>query len=329
MLRSTCLVLLAGTALATPALAQSEQSSDLNLEAINTASIDTLLEDQTDGGSGPNPLIARLQILLDRAGYSPGVVDGYMGENVRKAITALELINDLPDDGELDDDVIKILQTDADIATSYTISQEDVEKVVEPLPEDYSELAARDYLGFTSVAEGIAEKFHMDIDFLKTLNPDASFEEGEEIVVTQPGDQMEGDVARIEADKQNGQVRAYDDEDNLIAAYPATVGSESNPSPSGVHTVRAIAPEPTYTYDPEVNFQQGDNTETLVLPPGPNNPVGIMWIDLSEPTYGIHGTPEPAEIDKTASHGCVRLTNWDAQELAGMVEQGVEVEFVQ
>jgi lipoprotein-anchoring transpeptidase ErfK/SrfK len=126
-----------------------------------------------------------------------------------------------------------------------------------------------------------------------------------------------------------GQLRAYDTTNRLLVAYPATVGSEDNPSPAGIHTVTAVAPEPTYTYNPEVNFQQGDNTEVLELAAGPNNPVGSTWIDLSEPTYGIHGTPEPSRIDKATSHGCVRLTNWDAEELAGMVEQGVTVEFIQ
>jgi lipoprotein-anchoring transpeptidase ErfK/SrfK len=184
-------------------------------------------------------------------------------------------------------------------------------------------------LGFADGAEALAEKFHMDIDLLEALNPEADFAEGEEIVVVDPGKPLEGTIARIEADKPLGQLRAYDEQGVLIVAYPATVGSDDNPSPAGVHEVRAIAPEPTYTYDPEVNFQQGDNTEVLVLPPGPNNPVGAVWIDLSEPTYGIHGTPEPSEIDKTASHGCVRLTNWDAEELASMVEEGVAVQFTQ
>ena len=135
-------------------------------------------------------------------------------------------------------------------------------------------------------------------------------------------------VARIEADKGLRQVRAYDAGGTLIVAYPATIGSEDNPSPSGTHTVEGVAPMPDYTYNPKINFQQGENTEVLTIPPGPNGPVGSMWIDLSEPTYGIHGTPEPSLIDKTGSHGCVRLTNWDAEELAGMVEPGVVVEFV-
>ena len=99
------------------------------------------------------------------------------------------------------------------------------------------------------------------------------------------------------------------------------------PSPSGTHLVNAIAPDAAYYYRPEVNFQQGDNTEPLTIPPGPNNPVGTTWIDLTEPTYGIHGTPEPSRIDKTSSHGCVRLTNWDVEELAALIEKGVRVEF--
>ena len=133
---------------------------------------------------------------------------------------------------------------------------------------------------------------------------------------------------RIEADKSLRQLRAYGQDDMLIAAYPATIGSEDNPSPTGSHVVEGVATMPTYTYNPKINFQQGENTEVLTIPPGPNGPVGSMWIDLSEPTFGIHGTPEPSLIDKTASHGCVRLTNWDANELTKMVKPGVRVDFV-
>ena len=106
------------------------------------------------------------------------------------------------------------------------------------------------------------------------------------------------------------------------------IGSEDNPSPSWTYEVEVAAAMPTYTYNPKINFQQGENTEVLTIPPGPNGPVGSMWIALSKPTYGIHGTPEPSLIDKTGSHGCVRLTNWDAEELAAMVSRGVTVEFL-
>ena len=114
----------------------------------------------------------------------------------------------------------------------------------------------------------------------------------------------------------------------MIASYPVTVGSEQTPSPSGTHEVVALAMNPTYTYRPDVNFQQGDNTQALILPPGPNGPVGSVWIDLSKPTYGIHGTAQPAKLFVWASHGCVRMTNWDVEELAHMVSTGIAVEFV-
>jgi lipoprotein-anchoring transpeptidase ErfK/SrfK len=135
-------------------------------------------------------------------------------------------------------------------------------------------------------------------------------------------------IARIDVDKAKGQVLAYDPQGDLVVAYPATIGSDELPSPSGSYVVRGIAPHPTYTYDPVKNFQQGSNVKKLILPPGPNNPVGAAFIALSKPTYGIHGTPDPSKIDKTRSHGCVRLTNWNAQELAGLVKVGVPVNFL-
>lgn len=282
----------------------------------------------TEASDVPNPAMIRLQILLDRAGASPGVIDGFDGDNVRKAIRAAETMNGLPVDGEIDPDLISSLEKGDQVVGSYEITDEDTSEIGDPIPSDYKEMAQRDFLGYTSVKEKLAEHFHMDEDLLTALNANASFTAGEEILVAAYGPDVKGEVSRIEADKAARQVRAYDAEGTLLAAYPATIGSSDNPSPSGTHQVEGVAPMPTYTYNPEVNFQQGDNTQKLIIPPGPNGPVGSMWIDLSEPTYGIHGTPEPALIDKTNSHGCVRLTNWDAQELSQMVKPGVEVDFV-
>jgi lipoprotein-anchoring transpeptidase ErfK/SrfK len=248
---------------------------------------------------------------------------------VQKAILALEIMEGLEVDGVLDADVVSSLETPEPVIGHYTIAVDDHEDVVEPLPEDYAELAELDFLGYESLQEKLAERFHMDEDLLAALNPDSGFAVGDSIFVAAFGPDREGEVARIEADKELRQVRAYDAEGVLLAAYPATIGSEKNPTPSGTHRVEAVAPMPNYTYDPDTNFQQGDNTETLVLPPGPNGPVGSMWIDLSEPTYGIHGAPDPELIDKVASHGCVRLTNWDAEELAAMTSPGVTVEFLE
>ena len=317
-----------------PAIAFAQSS--LTAEAINSAALNSLIDTAavesgatTADTDEPDPAMIRLQVLLDRAGASPGVIDGYDGENVSKAVRAFETMRGLPADGQLDDAVISALETSNDpVAGTYQITAEDLAEIGDPIPEDYKEMAERDFLGYASIQEDIAERFHMDIDLLAKLNPGASFSEGDQVIVTAYGPDLSAEVARIEADKGLRQLRAYDANDNLVVAYPATIGSTSNPSPSGTHEVMGVAEMPNYTYNPDVNFQQGDNAEKLLIPPGPNGPVGSMWIDLSEPTFGIHGTPEPALIDKTNSHGCVRLTNWDANELAKMVKPGVEVVFV-
>ena len=309
----------------------------LTQEAINTAKLDALLIDQPPltveeaaaaGPRKPDPAIIRLQILLDQAGASPGVIDGFDGDNVRKAVIAAETMHGLPTDGTLDPELLATLETNQPVVGHYTITQDDVSNLVPSIPDDYAEKARMEFLGYTSVEEEIAERFHMDVKLLKALNPDVTFTPGADVLVAAYGPDTSGEVARIEADKTMRQVRAYGADGRLIVAYPATIGSTENPSPSGIHVVEGVAPMPDYTYNPKINFQQGDNTEVLRIPPGPNGPVGSMWIDLSEPTFGIHGTPEPSLIDKTGSHGCVRLTNWDATELSKMVKPGIEVAFI-
>lgn len=310
----------------------------LTAEAVNAADIATIAAvyvppaEPVDPALAverhPDPAVVRLQVLLDRAGASPGVIDGFDGDNVRKAVLAFELMRGLPPDGALDPDVLAALESGGPVIGDYAIIADDLNAIGEPIPRDYAEQAKRKFLGYASIEESLAERFHMDIDLLKALNPGARYATGEPIYVAAYGPNLEGKVARIEADKSLRQVRAYGADGRLIAAYPATIGSEENPSPSGTHIVEGVAPMPEYTYNPKINFQQGENTEVLTIPPGPNGPVGSMWIDLSEPTFGIHGTPEPSLIDKTGSHGCVRLTNWDANDLARMVKPGVPVDFV-
>ena len=179
------------------------------------------------------------------------------------------------------------------------------------------------------MSEMLAERFHMDEGYLKALNPDAVFgRAGTIIKVANTGANVKTPVDHIVADKAKKQVRAYDASGKLIVAYPASIGSSDTPSPAGTHEVAKIAIDPEYTYNPNLNFKQGENDKVLTIPPGPNGPVGSVWIGLSKPTYGIHGTPDPSKIGKTESHGCVRLTNWDAGELAKLVKRGVSVEFL-
>jgi lipoprotein-anchoring transpeptidase ErfK/SrfK len=275
--------------------------------------------------------VAALQVLLDRGGASPGVIDGRFGSNVDKALEAYDRITG-----------IRLKSTDAagikealaksggDAFAQYEITPQDAAgPYVASVPADYGAKAKLDRLSYTSVAEALAERFHMDENYLKAINPGANFNRpGTIIKVANFGRLVSTPVARIVADKARKQVLAYDEAGKLVAAYPATIGSTDTPSPSGTHAVSRIAFDPNYTYNPKINFKQGDNDGVLTIPPGPNGPVGSIWIALDKPTYGIHGTPDPSKIGKTESHGCVRLTNWDATELAKLVKPGVTVEFV-
>jgi lipoprotein-anchoring transpeptidase ErfK/SrfK len=276
--------------------------------------------------------VAALQILLDRRGASPGVIDGRFGSNVDKAIIAYRSIT-RENLKSTDTEGIRqaLAESGGDPFTNYTLTSADVAgPFVASVPADYGAKAKLDRLSYTSVTEMLAERFHMDEDYLKALNPNANFSRvGTIIRVANIGQPATGAVARIVADKGKKQVFAYDADNRLLASYPATIGSTDTPSPSGTHLISRVVLDPDYTYNPDLNFKQGENGKILTIPPGPNGPVGSVWIALDKPTYGLHGTPDPSKIGKTESHGCVRLTNWDAQELAKLVKAGVPVEFTE
>jgi lipoprotein-anchoring transpeptidase ErfK/SrfK len=268
------------------------------------------------------------QILLDRAHHSPGVIDGKAGGNTRRAVMAFERASGLPVDGKLDAEVMKKLRVGSGepLLVDYRIEEAAVADLVN-VPDGMEAQAELARLAFETAREALAEKFHMSQRLLHQLNPGAEFKPGDIIRVVRPGaNELGTKVARIEVDKAAGELRAMDADGKLLASYPATIGSERFPSPSGSMEVRAIAPEPTYYFDPSGRDWGPDKRLTIAA--GPNNPVGSTWIDLTKEGYGIHGTPEPRLIGKTPSHGCVRLTNWDVGELSRAVEQGTEVLFV-
>ncbi|HEY7764683.1 MAG TPA: L,D-transpeptidase, partial [Aestuariivirgaceae bacterium] len=232
-------------------------------------------------------------------------------------------------DGKIDSEAWGKLQDKEDVLRTYTITKDDVKgSFPDSIPDDFAAMAKMKALSYTSPAELLSEKFHMDIELLRTLNAKADFgKAGEEILVADIGKPAGKEVNRIEVDKTEAVVRAYSSDD-LVAAYPATIGSESTPSPSGIMEVEGVARDPQYNYDPQVlHGKHGD--EPLVLPPGPNGPVGTVWIELTKETYGIHGTPTPDAIGREESSGCVRLTNWDAEELADLVKPGTKVAFIE
>lgn len=297
-------------------------------DAVSVSVPDSVPSGVFSGARSRDVMIA--QILLDRTRFSPGVIDGYMGPNTRRAILAFQRANDMNTTGNVSQELLRKLmdENSGALMQTYTISEDDVNGPFVDVPSSMTAMAEMENLAYETPQELLAEKFHMDKEFLRALNPDADFgEAGTEIVVVAPGDEELGaNVARIEVDKEDHSVRAYDGDGNLLARYPATVGSRVFPSPSGTMEVLAVAPEPKYYFEPEGREWGPD--EQLTIPAGPNNPIGGTWIDLSKEGYGIHGSPDPQMVGKRTSHGCVRLTNWDAEELGAAVSQGAKVEFV-
>ncbi len=282
----------------------------------------------------PDPLLIRVEVLLDRARFSPGVIDGKEGSNEHNALAAFQAQAGLPSTGQLDAATWSALTRDTrPVAQTYTITPQDAAGPFAPdVGEDFVKLADQPNGPlYATPLEALAERFHMSQALLSALNPTADFAKpGTVLIIAAPGAPAfaKGDVARIEVSKANAQVTAYDRDDHVLAVYPATVGSTERPSPSGVHKVNGVSLDPDYMYDPsKLNWGPRSHGK-LLIKPGPNNPVGVVWIDLNAPSYGIHGAPDPDKIGKTASHGCVRLTNWDARALAGGVEPGVKVTFV-
>ncbi|GJD94998.1 L,D-transpeptidase family protein [Methylobacterium iners] len=384
------------------------KAEPLTKDAINAATFDPQKPAEKAAGKRPSPLLIKVQVLLDRARFSPGAIDGRNGENLQGALAAFGEAQGLPADKTLTKEVFEKLQaTSADpVVTEYTLAEADVAgPFVEKIPPKMEQQSELDALGYTNAREMLAERFHMSRDLLGALNGGADLEKAGTVILVaavpalergkpkddrprdakakdakagdgkgkeartrearakdadaktsdaKTSDVKNGDaknaegqtadaksaepkaagedaarakVVRIEVDKETRQVRAFDKEGRLQAFYPASIGSDEKPAPSGTAKVERVAYDPTYTYDPKYAFKGVKAKEKFTIKPGPNNPVGLVWIDLSIPSYGIHGTPEPEKVGKTESHGCIRLTNWDARDLASRIERGATVEF--
>ncbi|MBW7973288.1 L,D-transpeptidase family protein [Bradyrhizobium sp. BR 10289] len=282
----------------------------------------------------PTPAGVRLQVLLDRAHFSPGEIDGRFGENAKKALRAYAEARQLPGSDTITDEIWKALRADErPVMTTYTITAQDVSgPFLTKLPAKLEDMKDIPSPGFTSPREALAEKFHVSEQLLAALNPGRHFDRaGETIVVVDTISGGEGAPAkadRVEVDKARQTVKLFDKSNALIGFYPATVGSSEKPSPSGTLKITEINRNPFYRYNPAYHFKGVHSRRPFTIKPGPNNPVGTVWINLSAESYGIHGTPSPGKISKAESHGCVRLTNWDAERVAGSVAKGTAVAFV-
>jgi lipoprotein-anchoring transpeptidase ErfK/SrfK len=301
---------------------------------------------------GVGPDVLAMQVMLDRAGFSPGVIDGHPGENTDKALAVYKETGGDP------------AAVPADAVVQYTVTTEDATGPYAPdLPTDLMALSKVPALTYRTPLEALAERFHSTPALLQRLNPGARFAAGEVIDVPnvaplvlpvdrlpdagQPAGQrrtgttgtrgasaqsvdkpVKPDVI-VSVSKSMSALRVKDDAGRVIFYAPVTTGSEHDPLPIGEWKVRGVQFNPTFRYNPDL-FWDADPTHTkAIIPAGPNNPVGLVWIDLSKDHYGIHGTPEPSAIGHTESHGCVRLTNWDALKLAGLVKTGTRVIFAE
>jgi lipoprotein-anchoring transpeptidase ErfK/SrfK len=288
-------------------------------DTLSPATVNTA--DATTGAAAT----LRAQVLLDRALFSPGEIDGGAGSNTTRAIRGFQRSRELAASGELDASTWQALNTGApDVLVEYTVSDADAAGPFVTLPGDMAAKAALPALGFQSALEMLAEKFHASPKLLRQLNPGKDFARAGARIMVPNVDGIAAPVkaAKVVVDKSDSSVAMIDDAGKVIALFPASTGSRHDPLPIGEWKIQGVARDPEFHYNPALFWDADGKDEKATIAAGPNNPVGVVWIDLSKPHYGIHGTPEPSKIGKTESHGCIRMTNWSARLLSDSVAPG-------
>jgi len=289
------------------------------------------IEDSTKiGAVGPGaagPRVVRVQILLDRARFSPGEIDGVYGDAFGIAVKGYQENHGLKPTGTIDAEMWRLLDSDGGpLLVTYTIARTDEKGPFHRMPDDNLEKAKLKWLGFETPGQELGEKFHCSPKLLVELNPGEKLDTaGERITVPNVRNAAVRVALRLVVSKSKRTVIAYGAGDKELAQYPATIGDTHDPLPIGHWTITSVVHYPWFNYNPELFWNADPKKATAILPPGPRSPVGTVWMGLSKEHYGIHGTPDPGNIRHGESAGCIRLTNWDADDLSHMVRRGTPV----
>jgi lipoprotein-anchoring transpeptidase ErfK/SrfK len=287
--------------------------------------------ESTSNGPRPAESILEAQIALVRLGISPGSIDGASGSQTRAALVAFQKKNGLVPNGLLDGQTKQLLLVSQPVMMQYTVTSDDLSRLM-PLPKTWLGKSEQPRMDFESILEFLGEKSFSNPQLIRALNPNTDWEQmaaGAQVtipLVDYPP--IAAKAAFVKISLQQCVLEAFDSETNLLVHFPCSIGRIAAKRPVGDLRVANIALDPNYTFDPAV-FPESPEAQTigqkLILPPGPNNPVGAAWIGLDRPGYGIHGTPAPEQVGRTESHGCFRLANWNARYLAKLVWIGMPV----
>ena len=332
----------------------SDKPSEKSATASSATSAPLAFETAKSGTPFTETPALRAQVILDHLGFSPGPIDGKDGQSYAAALRGFQTANKLDASGKLDEPTLAAMAKWRDVAaTRLVIIPEAFAKgpFIPDFPADAADQAKLPALGYKNLMEALAERFHTTPETIVALNSaETLVGAGKTIRVPNIADIDEQAPAqdargwhntlvrlgvsptqpkaeKVVVDKSEGVLKVYDASDQLIAQFPATMGSEKDPLPIGEWKIQGVSRNPDFHYNPKLFWDVSDSKEAQLLQPGPNSPVGVVWVDLNKPHYGIHGTSEPHTIGRAESHGCVRLTNWDAARLAQMVKPGTPAKF--